>query len=93
MHVLAHVCSAASRNQNHLLRTLFLPPTADAKRAKRAAKQAVSAAADKMDDDEGDFDFDAANAADGLVASEVGLRQGFCVGNGFEYKLRRVFRC
>lgn len=56
------------------------PPTADAKRAKRAAKQAVSAAADKMDDDEGDFDFDAANAADGLVASEVGLRRRFrCV--------------
>lgn len=44
---------------------------ADAKRAKRAAaKQAAVAPAD-MDDDAGgdDFDFDDANAADGLVGS------------------------
>lgn len=48
----------------------------DAKRAKRSAKAAVAAAADAMDDGDdaagSDFDFDDANEADGLNASEVG---------------------
>jgi hypothetical protein len=48
---------------------------ADAKRAKRAAAKQTAAAPSDMDDDGGDeFDFDDANAADGLVGSGSEVR-------------------